>query len=221
MPSRLVGSQRRVALVALAHLVDFLDRVEEAHHIRRTEGFARLDLLAVDLLDHHDNSPGALTAPGLIDDRGLERQPRQPGAVLARLWIAQVICPNKIGRRPVRVASVAEFSVRWEWRKELARWDAQPFGAAQIAEIHLAESVALLVSDASWIVVTKKHLFGIIDAVDAVHGHEVSFSFGKHNELRPQRAGFATRGGILVVVGRLHCDEIVALDHLRLDRLHS
>src|SRR5207247_7123987 len=59
-PSRLVGDQRRVTLVAVVHLVHLFDGVEVADDVGRAEGLAGLDRLAVDLLDHDDDPPGTL-----------------------------------------------------------------------------------------------------------------------------------------------------------------
>ncbi len=70
-------------------------------------------------------------------------------------------------------------------------------------------------------VAPEEHLLGIVDRVDLVHQDEEPLAFGKHDELRPPRSGLAPRGGVLVVVGRLDRDEILASDDLGPDRLHS
>jgi hypothetical protein len=42
-------------------------------------------------------------------------------------------------------------------------------GAAQVAEVDLAERVALLMANTAWRVIAEKHLLRIIDAVDPIH----------------------------------------------------
>src|SRR5207247_1787885 len=86
-PARSVGGQCGVALVAVVHLVHFFDGVEVADNVGRTEGFAGLHRLAVDLLDHDDDPPGTLAAPRLVDDTRSERQTGEPGAVFAPLLV--------------------------------------------------------------------------------------------------------------------------------------
>src|SRR3954467_13065569 len=93
--------------------------VEVAHDMRRTEGVTRLHGPAMDFLDHHDNPPGTLAAPCLVDDRRFERQAGEPGAVLTGLLVAQVIRPNEVRWRPVRVTAVAELPVGGERGEEL------------------------------------------------------------------------------------------------------
>src|SRR5205809_726698 len=174
----------------------------------------------MDLLDHDDDSPGPLAAPRLVDDGGFKCQTRQPGAVFARLLVPQMVSANEMLRRFVRVAPIAELQVGREGSKEFARRDTHSFGAAQIAEVDFAERVALLVADAARRVVAEEHLGRIVDAVDLIHQDEEPFALGKHDQLRPPRPGFTAWGGILELVGRLHRDEILAADYLRLDGLH-
>src|SRR5438874_1449326 len=90
-PARSVGSQCRGASMAGVYFVHLLDGVEVAHEVGRAEGRTGLDRPAVDFLDHDDDPAGALAAPGLVDHGGLERHPRQPRAVCARLAMAQVV----------------------------------------------------------------------------------------------------------------------------------
>src|SRR5262245_11870992 len=213
-PARGVRGEPGVALVAIVHLVHLVDRVEVADDVRRAERLAGLDRFAVDLLDHHDDPPGSLAAPSLVHDRRIERQPGQPRAVLAGLLVAQVIGANEVRRRPVRVAAVAVLEIRRERGEELARRDAHPRGAAQVTQVDLAEGVPLLVADAPRRVVAEEHLVRVVDTVDLVHEDEVPLALGEDDQLRPPRAGLAARGGVFVLVGRLHGDEVAAADHL-------
>src|SRR5262245_49378945 len=88
-PPAVVRGKGGVALVAVVHLVHLLDRVEVADDVGGAEGVARLHLLAVNLLDHHDDPAGPLARPRLVHHRRLERQPGQPRAVLAGLLVLQ------------------------------------------------------------------------------------------------------------------------------------
>ena len=96
-----------------------------------------------------------------------------------------------------------------------------PVGTAQIAEINLAERVALLLPDAARRVVAEKHLMRIVDALDLVHQYEEPLAFGKHNQLRPARSSFATGCGILIPISCLDRDEVCALDDVRLYGFHT
>ena len=153
--------------------------------------------------------PGTLAAPRLVDDGRVERQTGQPGAVLARLLVPQMVGANEMLGRPVRVAPVAELQVGRERGEELARRDADALGTAQVAEVDLAERVALLVADAARRVVAEEHLLRIVHAVDPVHQDEIPLAPGKDDQLRPPRSGLAAGGGVLELVGRLHRDEIL------------
>jgi len=175
----------------------------------------------VDFLDHDDDAAGPLAAPGLVDDRGLEGHAGEPGAVLARLLVAQVVRPDEVLRRAVRVAAVAELQVGREGGEELAGRDAHSLGPAQVAQIHLAERVALFVAHAARHVAAEEHLGGIVDGVDSVHEHEEPLALGKDDQLRPARAGLAARGGIFVLVSRLDCHEVLGADDRRLHGLHA
>ena len=121
----------------------------------------------------------------------------------------------------VCIAAVAELHVGRKGGKELAGRDTQTIGTAEVAQIDLAERVALFMADTARRVIAEEHLVGVIDRVDPVHQDEVAFALGKHDQLRPTRTGFAAGGGVLVLIGRFHRDEIRAANHLRLDGLHS
>ena len=125
----------------------------------RAEGLARLHRFAVDLLDHDDDVARPLAAPGLVDDRRLERQPRQPGAILARLRAAHAIGADEMWRHGLLgVAAVAVFLVGRKRDEELAGRDPQPLRFIQIAEIDLAERISLHVADATGRVIAEEHL---------------------------------------------------------------
>src|SRR5262245_48860223 len=154
-PAGLIDSQRRVAFVAVVDLVHFFDRIEVTDDEGGAERLARLDRLAVVLFDHDDDAARPLAAPGLVDYRRFERQPRQPGAVFAGLLVAQVIGADEVLRRLVGVAPVAKLQIGRKGREELAGGDAHALGAAQVAEVDLAESVPLLMANAARRVVAQ------------------------------------------------------------------
>jgi hypothetical protein len=134
-----------VALVAVTDLVHLLDAIEVAHDAGRAEGVAGLHRLVVDLLNHGDDPPGTLAAPRLVDDRGVEPQAGQPGAVLARLPVPQVVGADEMARRPMRVAPVDEFQVGAGAGRRIRWTGSEPLGSAQVAEVGRAERVALAV----------------------------------------------------------------------------
>ena len=100
--------------------------------------------------------------------------------------------------------------------------DAQPLGAAQVAQVHLAERVPLVVAHAAGRVVAEEHLRPSRSplSIRSIRRKYRSPS-GKHDQLRPARAGLVARGGVLVAVGRLHGDEVFAPDDLGLARASS
>jgi len=80
-------------------MVHVRNRVEVAHDVRCTEGVARLHRLAMNLLDHDDDVPGALAALCLIDHGQFERQTGQPWPLFTRLFVPQMVGANKMLRR--------------------------------------------------------------------------------------------------------------------------
>src|SRR5262245_49371874 len=97
-------------------------------------------------------------------------------------------------RRPMRVPTVPELQIGRERREKLAGRNAHPFGTAQVAEVHLAERVALLVTDTTGRIVAEEHLRRIVDALDPIHQDEVALPSGKDDQLRPPRPGLAAGG---------------------------
>src|SRR5687767_7019221 len=106
--------------------------------MRRAEGLAGLDRFAIHFLDHHDDPARPLAGPGFIDDRRLERQAGEPRAILAGLFITQVIRPNEVLGHPVRIAAIAKLEIGREWREELAGRNPHPLRPAETAEVELA-----------------------------------------------------------------------------------
>src|SRR5437660_12262668 len=123
-----------------------------------------------------------------------------------------MVSTNETLRSLMRVAAVAELRIGREGREKFTGRNANSFVAAQVAEVHFAERVTLLMANAARHVATEKHLSRIVDAVDLVHQHEIPRALRKDNQLRPLRSGLTVGGGILVLVGRLHRHEIVAAD---------
>src|SRR5262245_9095953 len=90
-PAGGIGNEAGVPFVAVVDGVHVFDRIEVAHDVGRAERLAGLYRFAVDLFDHDDDVPRPLTAPGFVDDRRVERESRQPGALFAGRLIAQVV----------------------------------------------------------------------------------------------------------------------------------
>src|SRR6516165_2218766 len=119
IPPVLAHLQSAVSGVLVANGVHLVDRIEEADDEGGAERFARFDGPAPEFLDHADVP--ALVAPRFRDDIGLQRHPRQPRAVFARLRVAQMAGADEPLRDFVAAASVVELFVGREVLEELAR----------------------------------------------------------------------------------------------------
>src|SRR5439155_16841964 len=210
-PALLAHFKTSVAGVTIIDFFHFFDRIKEADDEGGAKGFSGSDRSAAEFLDQANIT--ALVTPSLIDHRRVERHSREPRTFASGFRIAEVISTKKPFGHRINAAPIIGFLVRREVFEELARGN-----LARVAEVNLAESVALFVLDVSRHVEAEEHGVARIRAGDLVAGDEVALASGKHKHLAPFRTGLLSGRRDLVAEAARDRNEIFTVHDARRKR---